>query len=547
MTLLEEPKTLGDAYTLYETHLLSLGDTTRLSQTKTAVIKYTLPGLGFEIIQQDRLSHQAIEHGMKFMYTIPIANFVNALNIQKKVYSTLGSSVSQATQRTYRCVLKKMLDWFSEQHWWASAMRQNSGKYAPLIRNRRGSQQNSIKKYKATKRIKQESYALKEEQISSSLKKELQTLYAFLTEPSWHCRQDKAIRDISANSLIQQVLKMLGWLHTYKNIPLQELSLSKIVYFHPLEDKSTVKKIAKKNMQLIDEFIRWTRNERKVGPQVEGMFIRGITAVTKFLYHTETDYPDIKHYSDVPLIIFLREEQKKIKQRIAESAPVADTDKKWLEWEQFLALVKRLKEECCERTSYGSRRTERGIARSYQRYLLFAFLAYIPPDRQRTLRELEVGRTLVKENDKWYIHLRAEDYKTGSAYGEQWTLIPDLIYPELEAWLNVWRAYYKPNHNFVFSNLDGKPLSPDNVYSIFKHASYRITGKALHPHLIRSMAITYFQKQGKSDAEMASLALAMRHSRQAQQASYDRRTNVEKITPAQNMMLEAAQRLSNNV
>lgn len=547
MTLIEEPKTLGDAYTLYETHLLSIGNTALLAQTKTAVIKYTLPGLGFEIIHQDRLSYQAIQNGIKFMYTIPIANFVNALNIQKKVYSSFSDSVSSATQRNYRCVLKKMLDWFSEQRWWATAMRHNSGKYAPLIRNRRGSQQSSIRAYRSTERIKQQSYALKEEQISSSLKEELQTLYAFLTEPSWHCRQDKAIRDISANSLLQQVLKILGWLHTYKNIPVQELSLSRIVYFHHLEDKSTVKKIAKKNMQLIDEFFRWTRNERKVGPQTEDMFIRGITAVTKFLYHTETDYPDVKNYNDVPFIIFLREEQRKIKQRIAESAPVADTDKKWLEWEQFLALVKTLKAECCERACFGSKRTERAIARSFQRYLLFAFLAYIPPDRQRTLRELEVGRTLVKENDKWYIHLRPEDYKTGSAYGEQWTLIPNFIYPELEAWLNVWRAYYKPNHNFVFSNLNGEPLKPSSVYTIFKHAAYRITGKALHPHLIRSMAITYFQKQGKSDAEMASLALAMRHSREAQQKTYDRRTNVEKITPAQNMMLEAAQFLSNNI
>ncbi len=40
------------------------------------------------------------------------------------------------------------------------------------------------------------------------------------------------------------------------------------------------------------------------------------------------------------------------------------------------------------------------VAWSVQRYLLFAILSCIP-DRQRTLRELEVGRTLFKEKGRW--------------------------------------------------------------------------------------------------------------------------------------------------
>ena len=34
-----------------------------------------------------------------------------------------------------------------------------------------------------------------------------------------------------------------------------------------------------------------------------------------------------------------------------------------------------------------------------QKYLIFAILSCVP-DRQRTLRELELGRTLVKDGDK---------------------------------------------------------------------------------------------------------------------------------------------------
>ena len=38
------------------------------------------------------------------------------------------------------------------------------------------------------------------------------------------------------------------------------------------------------------------------------------------------------------------------------------------------------------------------MAWAVQRYLIFAILSCVP-DRQRTLRELSVGRTLVKEGD----------------------------------------------------------------------------------------------------------------------------------------------------
>ena len=40
-------------------------------------------------------------------------------------------------------------------------------------------------------------------------------------------------------------------------------------------------------------------------------------------------------------------------------------------------------------------------------------------DRQRTIRELEVGKTLYKEADRWVIKHQADDYKTGRAYGQR--------------------------------------------------------------------------------------------------------------------------------
>lgn len=55
-------------------------------------------------------------------------------------------------------------------------------------------------------------------------------------------------------------------------------------------------------------------------------------------------------------------------------------------------------------------------------------------DRQRTLRELVVGKTLVCQDGRWLIRHGAGDYKTGRSYGERPPLVvAGSIYPEVQA------------------------------------------------------------------------------------------------------------------
>lgn len=51
------------------------------------------------------------------------------------------------------------------------------------------------------------------------------------------------------------------------------------------------------------------------------------------------------------------------------------------------------------RDAVGRQRSPVAVAWSLQRYLIFAILSCVP-DRQRTLRELEVGRNLFKEKGR---------------------------------------------------------------------------------------------------------------------------------------------------
>lgn len=206
---------------------------------------------------------------------------------------------------------------------------------------------------------------------------------------------------------------------------------------------------------------------------------------------------------------------------------------KWLDWPDYLRLCQELRRECAGLLRDGRPRSRKDVAWSLQRYLIFGILSCIP-DRQRTLRELEVGRMLVKEDGRWCIRHGPRDYKTGRTYGDRPPLIiAPSLYPELEAFVSTWRAELAPQHGFLFTQENGEPFSDKSLYKTFWQAAYRITGKRFTPHMVRDSCVTYLRGKGNaSERELEALALYMGHSIEMQRGSYDRRTKEEKVGPA---------------
>ena len=101
--------------------------------------------------------------------------------------------------------------------------------------------------------------------------------------------------------------------------------------------------------------------------------------------------------------------------------------------------------------------------------------------RQRTIRELQVGQTFFKdEQGRWVIRHGPGHYKTGKAYGERPPMVvAPHIYPELEAFLEEWRVELHPEHDFVFSQADGQPLTAAAVYKLFTTSCYRYSPRML--------------------------------------------------------------------
>jgi len=538
------PETVADAWVLYSEHL-QCEQSRILGITETAFFRYTMPAYGIEF---ESSRSQCLE----LAHQIPLADFVDVLNVQQKLFDRLGTK--KYIQRSNRHRLKQLLDWCSSQDWWTVATRQNAHQYNPRRRNNLGNahhvkltERRMVTSYslRTLKTDKVEGLLYKEKEFMdhelNRIEQEFEKLKRFLTCIQVYKRQDSAMRETTYVKVENILHLILGWLYFHEGKPLEELGLA------VLDD-----------IQIAYDYTDWLRTKRKASPETEIQALVALTHVAKFNYCKESNEDFClslsKSYVDIQIVSQLRKLTRFTNERVkAKSKPTADESKKWLDWPDFLACIEYLEKDCKHFTYDGQKRTDRAIAASIQRYLLAALLGYIPPDRQRTFRELEVGRTLIKgyiksgilhpsEDGSWYIKLAPEDYKTGDTYGESVIQIPEFLYDKLKDWLSTWRTVLNPSHNFVFTNLRGSPLNSSSLNSLFRHAIYRAStvlfgeGKATNPHLVRDMIVTHCYKAGASEAEMEALALAMKHSRKTQREKYDRRNKQDKIRPALEMM-----------
>lgn len=240
-------------------------------------------------------------------------------------------------------------------------------------------------------------------------------------------------------------------------------------------------------------------------------------------------------YRDIPVIEAFRELEREIMQRVNSAPRRSDESKQWLDWEVFKACVRQLHQECAPRDKEYKQRSDKVIAQSHQVFLIFALLAAFP-DRVRTILELELGRTLIKVDNRYQVIHMSEDFKTGDAFcknGQKRIVpLPEELTPILDEWLNRWRAIFSPQHSFVFTQMNGKLLTSVSPYGYFRRRAFRLTGQAFTPHLVRDAVVTRFHITEAPDEVLNALVQLMAHSRKIQQRVYDRRTPEQKIAPA---------------
>ena len=137
MSLIQTPvKTLFDAYQLFALEVKRTQAPaqaySQLAKLKTALLRYTLPGWHRPTTLEATAPPLAAD-GMGLMQQMTLQDFAQALQLQEQVYARLGTQVSGASKRTYRCALKQMLAWCEQQAWWPQAVQSHPEQQAPLM------------------------------------------------------------------------------------------------------------------------------------------------------------------------------------------------------------------------------------------------------------------------------------------------------------------------------------------------------------------------------------------------------------------------------
>ncbi|HEY9661537.1 MAG TPA: hypothetical protein V6C65_24025, partial [Allocoleopsis sp.] len=310
---------------------------------------------------------------------------------------------------------------------------------------------------------------------------------------------------------------------------------------------------AARTMTLVQDYLSWLQSGQpdssqplsgqagrgSQSPHTDSKVLLTVMAVAKFLYHGETDYPTVVKYQDIPVIQQLREQHKKVIQKVKGHSPVSDQSRKQINHAEFFELVEALRAECVPRLvqstqskhqgkTLGPLRSIAGIAQSYQRFLLATFLAYLP-HRQQVYRQLQIlvdpvpkgkspefpyqsGAYLYQQGNMWWFKVFSDLYKPDRGSTKSWLeQVPNLQYGDgrcfyqyLEEWLLNYsyqhqgevvqisglRSCFNPQHGYFFTLKSGKPyLYPASFASLIRIPAYRLIKKALSPDAIRLMLL----------------------------------------------------------
>lgn len=595
-------ETVGDAFRAYSVELVKLREvgkapTNVVSLARTAVLGYTVPGWGGPGRQGKRMTPAEIEAALKFLDTLPLIQLHQASQAQAQ--SFIDGKVTPQIEKTNRYQLARFLDWVDEQGWLkreqaatpdkATEARSEVYRHSFNIAHSQGKP--SLKHLTLTQRTRRPDFGLKTDEMNPRLKAEFEALAQFGAQHLIH-------RPATITTNLSFLRRMLGWLHQYRQIPLDELALTSLIPYTPLqvslkeiqaecadEEEEALQKLllrrerckelaeeqARKAEQLWEDYCAFYSN----APATLAATLQALISVAKYLYRYDTENTASKSgYSDVPIMRRLRQKLIAVNKLRRSKPKEIPFKKRSISWGAVLDVLKQQQAKYEEQFYYSVREMEgkvqkqkqirraTAIACDLQLLLVLCFFTVIPPVRNRTICELELGRTLIRgaiedgglipiekmarpELAQWHLRLEPEDYKTGAAYGAYYASIEDVelangqtFYGLLQTWLETYRPLFKPQHNQVFIKVrttmgatPGDPITYRNLTSWVKYLFYKHTGVPVVPQSLRKMYVTHLKNCGASEAELDAAAKAMHHSRAMQSAEYDEQDLRDKIAP----------------
>lgn len=592
--------TVKNAFDAYLKHLSKTGQKSTIPLIRSAVLRFTVPGWGGPQPQGERSTASEIEAGLKFLEQLDCSELEKALKVQEFFFEE--REIPKQRRRQPRAYLKAFVDWAQENEFTSSVETKDPLEGYKFYGSRKARQGEPKRKMSAvTNRGRRPMYSLgtiKGDYINDKLKQQLVD-YDYFCRTTLNCTSPKTRLNHE-----KYMLSLLGWVHREKKIPLENLCFEAIIpvvqinpdssqspdYNTYLQQKEQAQKEAAKKAEevkkFIESFFEWRKQiSYDFSSTSKSFFLDTLICAAKFLYDNQSNKMAWKNYEDIHVVRLLQINYKAMKNC---SDPPPHYYERSLPWPTVVKILEKLRIESHVNHIYfddgkvrrKDERTKEAIASSLQRFLLLSFFVLIPPDRQRTIRELELGKTLKhglflgdtfipidKMKDpsqaRFYICLNKNDYKTGKDYGDWQGELPDhefldgkTWYQYIERWLykepkstsrvKGWtygmREFLQPSHNKFFSaRLTKKPLSMVGLNNMIQKIFNRFTQIPVSPHTLRHIYNTFIRDIEATDAQKQSTAEWMHQSKETADKRYSHQQQAQKLRPGLDLITKINQ------
>ena len=484
------------------------------SNLTTALLKYTLPGMGFELNERskDRMQPEDKDLALKFAEEIELTpELLQTLpSTQKKVVEKYELSNTNKRQQ------KKNLDKFISfvEHNFKIDDIESKKVYEPIKKpipyrrkliDRSHIQEQLSKKVRINKKI---TLSFNPEDYQGDFannKKELDRIQLEINKATDflvnNAAGTKKRREATLeHTSIANLKRLLGWLYL-DGKSLSEISIHSLIKvfdinpdrsdFDNINDyyiaKGKIEYDAKKAANKVIEFLNDFYLIYGVITQKNKInYAIALLNLSKYLYRDITDVNWYQNYEDIPVIrrirIHINSIEKDPKQleindiswKLVMQVVEEQRRKADMIYKEYLKLKKGRKSSCIEKVE----RDKSSIARDLEGFICLGLLTLAPPSRSRVIRELRLGETFKHglfidgifipkekidnpESAKYYIHVQPKDYKTGDTYGEWLGEFPNIKFKD-------GKTFYEYLDRFIYGwerNYLMKRFDPDTEHS----------------------------------------------------------------------------------
>jgi hypothetical protein len=582
------PENVLELFEQYIQHCQSIDSPSGIvANTQVMLVRYLIPALGGPLPPEGHCRGIQVSMALNYLKEVPLETMIDAPTILEDFF--VQSQTPSRSRRNPRSYLKKLLAFGTEKSWISSDAISTAKTLTPYRFNRpKGQRRTYTYEIRVSGKVQKENYMLGSREgdyINCTLTKELTSFDEFM-------QKTIGLRPITAEIDITNIKRVLGWLFRFKGISLDELKLEKIVpliciklklrdfkninghvdrdgyLLAQLEAREEAKEAAEECVQLVNEFL----NFFSIVPSSRMQIIKSVINLAKFVYKDQTDLEETDTFDDIPIIKRLRRVSKDEARKGKDTPRVVPYEVKSVPWPKVLEVLKCLQVEAdlthmtverkdAKNSHRHIERCEGGVAKSVQRFLILGFLALLPPDRQRSIRELQLAefpqergsyllygafeqgifvpaaRMKNPQQAEWLIY--QNDYKTSRYHGvfratiENYQLGSKCLYDYINVWVHQYRALLKPTHNYFFTGFRGQPLQANKFGSMVRCIFIKFAGVPVTPHSLRHSYSTFLDEQDASPSVRRAAAIWMKHDEVMQGGCYNHNSIERRLQPVQ--------------